>query len=124
MKLRLEEIRKSAVEFRPIFDAAIKYAPNRKTAEKARMVKGLFNETFGPPSIMDRVYTFLVSGFAFIEHWRAGEKGSVMRQPFSNRVTYPDRRNAVHDGEGHLLRPTHHREQHKRHHSADIGVGS
>ena len=120
MKLRLEEIRISAVEFRPIFNAAIKYAPNQKMAEKARMVKELFDKAFGPPTIGERVFTSLVSILAVIEKFRAGKSGSVMRQPFTNRVTYPDRTNIAHAH--HTHKAAHHRE-HVRHHSSDVGVG-
>ncbi|MBI5179207.1 MAG: radical SAM protein [Nitrospinae bacterium] len=111
MKLRLEAMKRSALEFRPVFKAAELYAPNIAAAKKARMVAELYEATFGPPTLTERVQGLAVRGFAFVESIRAKD-GDVMRQPGTIRHEWPDRHGAVPQAteENHWVR---HRE-HKR----------
>jgi len=94
LKLRLEAMRKSALEFRPILKAAELYAPNWEAAQRARMVSDIFNETFGKPTLREKVFSTVVRAMAYIENLRS-QKGVVMRQPPTIRYTWPDRKGKV-----------------------------
>ncbi len=91
MEKRLEAMRESALEFRPIIQAAIDHAPNKAAREKAKMVRALFKETFGAPTLKDRLLSGVVRTAAVIERLRRLDGKDVMRQPKTNRVSYPAR---------------------------------
>lgn len=97
MRQRLEAMKESALEFRPILRAARDHAPNRASAEKARMARELMDETFGSPGLKDRLMSAAVRMAAVVERIRS-RNGVVMRQPATNKVNYPDRRGAGRDG--------------------------
>jgi hypothetical protein len=92
MRLRLEAIKKSALEFRPILNVAEAYAPNWEAAQRVRKIRELFEKTFGPPTFFEKtVVANAVRLLAWKEQRELDKKGVVMRQPYTNRVTYPDR---------------------------------
>lgn len=91
MHLRLEALRKNALRFRPTFSATLKYAPNAQAAEECRAVMALYNETFGPMTLSERMKSIAVRLLAIRESRRIKREGTILRQPPTNRVTYPDR---------------------------------
>ncbi|MBN2040171.1 MAG: radical SAM protein [Spirochaetes bacterium] len=91
MKLRLEAMKKSAMKFRPALKTMIKYSPNKEAAEKGHMIIDLFNQTFGPVSIKDRIMDFIVQSTAIVENLRFKINGVIMRQPPVIRTVYKDR---------------------------------
>ncbi len=100
MQKRLEAMRESALEFRPILTAAVDHAPNEAAREKAKKVRAAFNETFGAPKVLDRVMSGAVRALAVVEKIRAVAGGGVvMRQPKTIRVTYPDRTSQDHSAD-------------------------
>ncbi len=94
LKLRLEAMRQSALEFRPILKSAELYAPNLESAQKARMIAQKFDETFGKKTFMENVMSVAVRALAFVEYIRS-QNGVVMRQPPTIRHTWPDRKGKV-----------------------------
>ena len=91
MRLRLDSMRRNAIRFRPVLSSTLKYSPNAEAAEKCRKVMALYNETFGPMTLMDRLKSIAVRLFAIRENRRLLREGTVLRQPPTNRVAYPDR---------------------------------
>ncbi len=91
MRLRLESLRKNAERFHPALGTMLKYAPNAAAAAKCREVMALYREAFGPMSLSDRLKSVAVRLFAIRESRRIRKEGSIMRQPPTNRVAYPDR---------------------------------
>ncbi len=87
MEKRLEVLKDNAIEFRPILQTSLKYAPNKKVAEKCRMVIELFNETLGKPAMSDRIMSTAVKTCAFFENIKA-KRGVVMRQPSVYKIKY------------------------------------
>lgn len=87
MDKRLEMMKTNALEFRPILNATLKYAPNEKSAEKSKMVIRLFNETFGKPTAIEKLQSSVVSICAFVENLRA-KRGVIMRQPPVRKFHY------------------------------------
>ncbi|MBN2535717.1 MAG: hypothetical protein JXB88_22755 [Spirochaetales bacterium] len=88
MKLRLESIRKNALKFRPLLHTILKYAPNKQSALKSRTIIELFNKTFGPASIKDRIMDIMVKIISFWENRRFQKNGVIMRQPSLIREMY------------------------------------
>ncbi len=88
---RLEAMKLSALEFRPILKVAELYAPNWESAQKARMIAERFDQTFGPPTLKERILAPVVRLLAWIEQRRLERDGVVMRQPHTIRKTYADR---------------------------------
>jgi radical SAM superfamily enzyme YgiQ (UPF0313 family) len=101
MRLRLDSMRKNALRFRPALSSTLKYAPNAKAAEKCRQVIALYNESFGPMKLSDRLKSIAVRFFAARESRRIAREGTVLRQPPTNRVSYPDRAETC-QSEGYL----------------------
>ena len=91
MQLRLDCMKRNALRFRPALSSTLKYAPNAKAAEKCRKLMRLYNETFGPMTFPDRMKSLAVRLLAIRENRRIKNEGTVMRQPPTNRIAYPDR---------------------------------
>ena len=91
MELRLDSMRRNALRFRPALSAALKYSPNAKAAEKCRRVITLYKESFGSMTLSDRIQSWVVRILAIRENFRIKREGTVMRQPPTNRIAYPDR---------------------------------
>jgi radical SAM superfamily enzyme YgiQ (UPF0313 family) len=100
MRRRLDSMKKNALRFRPALSSTLKYAPNAQAAEKCRKVMALYNETFGPMTIQEHAKSLAVRLFAIRENLRMKKEGTVMRQPPTNRIAYPDRslKPAMEDG--------------------------
>jgi radical SAM superfamily enzyme YgiQ (UPF0313 family) len=91
MRQRLESVRRNALRFRPALSSTLKYAPNAQAVEKCRKVMALYDEAFGPMTILDRVKSAAVRLLAIRESRRMKKEGTIMRQPPTNRIIYPDR---------------------------------
>jgi radical SAM superfamily enzyme YgiQ (UPF0313 family) len=91
MRLRLDSMRRNALRFRPALSSTLKYAPNANAAAKCRKVMALYNETFGPMKLSERIKSITVRLLAIRENRRMKREGTVMRQPPTNRIAYPDR---------------------------------
>jgi len=91
MRRRLDSVRRNALRFRPALSSTLKYAPNAQAAEKCRKVMALYDEAFGPMTIPDRVKSAAVRLLAIRESRRMKKQGTIMRQPPTNRIIYPDR---------------------------------
>jgi hypothetical protein len=87
MERRIEAMKDSALEFRPILKTTLKYAPNKKSAEKSRMLIDLYNEIFGRPKLSNKMQSAAVRMMAFFENLKA-KKGAIMRQPSACKVKY------------------------------------
>ncbi len=92
MMLRLDSIRKNALRFRPALSSMLHYAPTPQAAEKCRTVIKLYEKTFGPMTLAERLKSAAVRVLAVAESLRIKKNGVVMRQPPTNRVVYPDRK--------------------------------
>jgi radical SAM superfamily enzyme YgiQ (UPF0313 family) len=99
MHQRLDTMRRNALRFRPALSSTLRYAPNAQAAEKCRKVMALYHEAFGPMTIPERLKSIAVRLFAIRESYRLRKEGTIMRQPPTNRVAYPDRvlKNATED---------------------------
>ena len=84
-------MKRKTLRFRPALSSTLKYAPNTEAADKCRKAMALYNETFGPMTILDRVKSAAVRLLAIRESRRMRKEGTVMRQPPTNRIIYPDR---------------------------------
>ena len=91
MRLRLDLIRRNALRFRPALSSMLRYAPNAGAARKCRQVIKLYDVTFGPMSLVDRLKSIAVRVLASREFRRMTKNGPIMRQPPCNRVIYPER---------------------------------
>jgi radical SAM superfamily enzyme YgiQ (UPF0313 family) len=91
MQRRLHSIKQNALRFRPALSSIKKYAPNDRAAEKCREVMALFDEAFGPMTISERMKSAAVRLLAIRESFRMKKEGTIMRQPPTNRIAYPDR---------------------------------
>jgi hypothetical protein len=91
MQRRLDSMKRSALRFRPALSSTLKYAPNVQAAEKCRKVMALYHEAFGPMTLMDRAKSLTVRLLAMREIRRMRKEGTIMRQPPTYRITYPDR---------------------------------
>ncbi len=89
--LRLNAMRKSAFKYRPVLRTTMKYAPNEASAARSRMVIKLYDETFGAPSLLDRLMDLAVRIRASLENRLFMKNGVIMRQPRTLRVTYKER---------------------------------
>jgi hypothetical protein len=91
MELRLKVLRRTALRFRPMLKATLKYAPNEKSAVKCREVMELYRKAFGAMTMAERIRSVVVRILASREQRRIKKEGVIMRQPPMYRVTYPDR---------------------------------
>jgi hypothetical protein len=91
MQQRLDSMKKNALRFRPALSSTLRYAPNSQAAEKCRKVMALYQETFGPMTFSERAKSIAVRLFAMRESRRMKKEGTIMRQPSTNRIAYPDR---------------------------------
>jgi hypothetical protein len=91
MEMRLNSMRKNALRFRPALGSSLKYAPNRAAADKCRNLIALYDNTFGPMTVSERLKSFAVRALAVRENYRIKKNGTTLRQPPTNRITYPDR---------------------------------
>jgi hypothetical protein len=91
MQQRLDSMRRNALRLRPILSSTLRYAPNVEAAKKCRKVMALYTEIFGPMTIQERLKSIAVRIFAFRENRRLKNKGTILRQPPTDRTTYPDR---------------------------------
>jgi len=91
MKLRLESMRKTTMRYRPMLSSSLKYSPNAQAVEKCRRVMKLYKQAFGPMTFSERMKSLAVRIYAILENRRMKKEGVIMRQPPTNRVTYPDR---------------------------------
>jgi hypothetical protein len=91
MHQRLDSMKRNALRFRPALSSMLKYAPNAQAAAKCRKVMVLYDQAFGPMTISDRVKSAAVRLLAIRESLRMKKEGTVMRQPPTSRVLYPDR---------------------------------
>ena len=93
MLLRLECMRRTALQFRPILGVMLKYAPNVKAIKECRKVMALYIKVFGTMTLTERMKSGAVQLLAIRErHIMRRDGGTIMRQPPTNRVSYPDRR--------------------------------
>ena len=91
MELRVRELRKRALLFRPILSAARAFAPNPASREKASRIADSFRRTFGEPSWKDRLLSAAFLCSACIESARIHARsalglGELVRQPPVRRV--------------------------------------
>jgi radical SAM superfamily enzyme YgiQ (UPF0313 family) len=91
MRRRLVSVKQNALLFRPALSSTLKYAPNAQAAEKCRKVMALYDETFGPMTVPDRLKSAAVRLLAIRESRRLKREGTILRQPPTNRIAYPDR---------------------------------
>jgi radical SAM superfamily enzyme YgiQ (UPF0313 family) len=91
MQQRLDSIKSNALRFRPALSSMMKYAPNAQAIDKCRKVMALYREAFGPMTFSERAKSIAVRLFANRESRRMRKEGTIMRQPPTNRITYPDR---------------------------------
>ncbi len=91
MHLRLDSMKRNALRFRPMLSSTLKYAANAQAAEKCRKVMALYNEAFGPMTFSERMKSITVRLLAVRENRRMKKDGVIMRQPPTNRTSYPDR---------------------------------
>jgi hypothetical protein len=103
MQSRLDSMRRNAIRFRPALSSSLKYAPNAAAADRCRKVMALYNQTFGPMTVLERLESFAVRLLAIRENRRLKRDGTTLRQPPTNRITYPDRTLAKRPGEDYLL---------------------
>jgi hypothetical protein len=92
--LRVDELRRRAVEKRVALWAARVFAPNRRARLKARRIAGLYGETFGPMSWKMRLESAAGVLFASLEsaRWRMSRwmgRYEFVRQPPVFRREYP-----------------------------------
>jgi len=105
MHLRLDAMKRNAMRFRPMLSSTLKYAANAQAAEKCRKVMALYNEAFGPMTFSERLKSLTVRLLAVRENRRIKKDGVIMRQPPTNRTSYPDR-SVKAPGEDYLLEKT------------------
>jgi radical SAM superfamily enzyme YgiQ (UPF0313 family) len=91
MKRRLDALKRNALRFRPALGSTLRYAPNAQAAEQCREVIAHYREALGPMSIPDRVRAASVRLLAIRESRRMKREGTIMRQPPTKRIAYPDR---------------------------------
>jgi radical SAM superfamily enzyme YgiQ (UPF0313 family) len=91
MQQRLDSMKRNALRFRPALRSTLDYAPNPQAAEKCRKVMALYHEAFGSMTILERVKSSAVRLFAIRESRRMRKEGTIMRQPPTNCIAYPDR---------------------------------
>jgi hypothetical protein len=91
MQQRLLSMKRNALRFRPTLSSALKYAPNVQAARKCREVIALYEEAFGPMTIPERIKSVGLRLLAIRESRRMKKEGTIMRQPPTNRISYPDR---------------------------------
>jgi hypothetical protein len=91
MQQRLDSMKSNALRFRPALMSTLKYAPNEQAVEKCRRVMAMYNDAFGPMTVMERAKSIAVRILALRESRRIRKEGTVMRQPPTNRISYPDR---------------------------------
>lgn len=91
MRLRLDSMKRNALRFRPALGSTLKYSPNAQAAEKCREVMALYHEAFGPMTMVERLKSAAVRLLALRESRRMNREGTIMRQPPTSRVVYPDR---------------------------------
>ena len=91
MRQRLDSMKRNALRFRPALRSMLKYAPNAQAAEKCHEVMALYHKAFGPMTIPDRVKSAAVRFLAIRESLRMKKEGTIMRQPPTNRIVFPDR---------------------------------
>jgi hypothetical protein len=51
----------------------------------------LYHDAFGPMTILERAKSLAVRLLAIRESRRIRKEGAILRQPHTNRITYPDR---------------------------------
>jgi hypothetical protein len=86
MQLRLEEMRRSSLAYRPLLPTTWLLAPNRAARQKCNEVAALYRKVFGPPTLEDRVRSAIVLASALRETLRTGARralgrGKVLYQP-------------------------------------------
>ncbi len=91
MQRRLDSMKRNALRFRPALSSTLKYAPNSQAVEKCRKVMARYDEAFGPMTFVERAKSCAVRLLAVRESRRIRKEGTVMRQPPTNRISYPDR---------------------------------
>jgi hypothetical protein len=91
MQRRLDSMKQNALRFRPVLRSTLAYAPNAQAAEKCRKVMALYHQAFGPMTILERMKSTVVRLLAIRESRRMKKEGTIMRQPPTNRISYPDR---------------------------------
>jgi hypothetical protein len=91
MQKRLDAMGRNALNIRPALSSILAYAPNAQAAEKCREVMALYHQAFGPMTIQDRMKSAAVRLLAIRETRRMKKEGTIMRQPPTNRISYPDR---------------------------------
>ncbi len=91
MQRRLDSMKRNALRFRPALSSTLKYAPNAQAVEKCRKVMALYHKAFGPMNFLERAKSLAVRLLAVRESRRMRKEGTIMRQPPTNRITYPDR---------------------------------
>jgi hypothetical protein len=91
MQKRLDSMKRNALRFRRALSSTLRYAPNAEAAHKCRRVIALYDRVFGLLPLPEKMKSIAVRPLAISENFRLKKEGSVMRQPPTNRVIYPDR---------------------------------
>ncbi len=86
MRLRLEQMRNTALEYRPLLVAMMCFAPNRAARKKCLRTARLYREVFGRPTVSERARAFGLLGLAIVEAIRIGVRrmlgrGELVLQP-------------------------------------------
>jgi hypothetical protein len=93
MKLRLAEMRRSALSYRPLLQTMRLFAPNGAARQKCEEVAALYDQVFGPATVGDRMRSAAVLASAVAEAVRTGTrralgKGRILHQPPMVRREY------------------------------------
>lgn len=82
-----ERLRKRCTEFRPILQAARRFAENKRTIEMLDYLESEFEKEFGTLSAVDKIVSSLAVFLSTLEHKRLKQDG-YMPQPSTRRVAY------------------------------------
>ena len=94
MNLRLEKMRKRALEFRPLLLSARVFSPNKASRTKADRVATLYHRVFQRPTLTEKIRSLALVCLASIEWSRIQliklvNGRDIIRQPSMRRVYYP-----------------------------------
>jgi hypothetical protein len=79
MRLRLMEMRGSALRYRPLLLTMRRFAPNRDAREKCDRVSAVYDEVFGPPTFGDRLKSAAVLTSAAVQAGRSSARRALGR---------------------------------------------
>ncbi len=93
MESRLEQMRITALKYRPLLLTIKCFSPNQAAREKCDMVSALYTDVFGRPGLKDRLKSIVILGLASIKavklkwHEKFGN-GDLVLQPPMVRTEY------------------------------------